>query len=141
MPAKLELGLSLTRELTVPPEWSAHRMGNPGVDVFSTPALVGWLDVLAHECLLPALEAGQGTVGTKVVVNHLAATPIGMRVRATARVTAIDGKRIQVDVEAHDEQEQIASGFIERYIVGSMPKFLERVAAKARGERHDPRQR
>jgi predicted thioesterase len=136
---ELKIGLSRHEETVVPPEWSADRMGNPGVPVFSTPALVGWLDVLAHACIVPTLEPGQGTVGTKININHLAATPIGMKVRADAEVVEIDGKRVLVKIDAHDEHEQIASGAIERYVVGSIPKFLERVAAKARGERREKR--
>jgi fluoroacetyl-CoA thioesterase len=139
MHKKLELGLSLAMERTVPPDWSADRFGNPGIEVFSTPALVGLLDVLAHECVMQSLDAGQGTVGTKVIINHLAATPIGMKVRATAEVTKIDGKRILVKVEAFDEHEQIASGTIERYILGSVREFIARLAAKARGEQREKR--
>ena len=139
MPKKLELGLSLSTEKTVLPDWSADRMGNPGIEVFSTPALVGLLDALAHACLVPALGPGQGTVGTKIDVSHLAATPIGMKVRATAEVVKVEGKRILVRVEAFDERDKIASGTIERYILGSVTEFIERVAAKARGELREKR--
>ncbi len=112
MPEKLQLGLSCTTEKIVLPEWSADRMGNPGIDVFATPAVVGLLDVLAHECIVPTLGPGEGSVGTKINIEHLAATPIGMRVRARAEVVKIDGKRVLVKVEAHDEHEQIAVGTI-----------------------------
>jgi predicted thioesterase len=139
MPRKLELGLSLTSERVVPPEWSADRMGNPGIEVFSTPALVGLLDVLAHQCLVPALEPGQGTVGTRIEISHLAATPIGMKVRATAEVVRIEGKRVLVKVEAFDERDQIASGTIERYVLDSVARFVGKVAAKARGEPNEKR--
>jgi fluoroacetyl-CoA thioesterase len=141
MPKKLERGLTRTTERVVSLDWSADRMGNPGIEVFATPALVGLLDVLAHECIMPTLETDQGTVGTKININHLAATPIGMKVRAKAEVIEIEGKRVLVKVEAYDEHEQIASGTVERYIVGSVKQFVERIAAKARGERREKRDR
>jgi fluoroacetyl-CoA thioesterase len=137
MPVKLEPGLSLTMEKIVPPEWSADGMGNPGFNVFSTPALVGLLDVLARDCVASTLKPGQGSVGAKIDVAHLAPTPIGMKVRARAEVVKIDGKRIVLRIEAYDEQEQIASGTIEHYIISSVEGFLDRVAAKARGERRE----
>ena len=112
-------------------------MGNPGIHVLSTPALVGVLDLLACECLVPALETGQGSVGTKINVSHLAATPVGMKIWARAEVVEVEGKRIVLKVEARDEHELIASGTIERYIMGSVQKFLARISAKSRGERHE----
>ena len=55
---------------------------------------------------------------------------MGMKIRAQAEVVKIDGKRVLVKVEAHDEVEMIARGTIERYITGSIPRFLERTYAK-----------
>src|SRR5262245_22249389 len=130
MPEKLELGRTLTVEWTVGKQHSAEQFGNPGVPVFATPAVVWLLDLLAHQVLVPTMEAGQGTLGTQINIDHLAATPVGMKVFARAEVAKIDGKRVLVKVEARDECEPIAAGTIERYITGSIPKFLERTYAK-----------
>lgn len=114
----------------VTPETFATRWGNPGIEVLATPVVVGWLEDAAIRAVQPYLEPGQGSVGTMVSMKHLAATPAGMMVRATATVTEVDGRRIRFSVEAHDEKEKIAEGEHERFIV-NMSKFLERVGQKA----------
>jgi len=126
------VGRTITSEWVVSEQTSAESFGNPGVPVFATPAVVWMLDVLAHQVLVPTLEPGQGTLGTQINVAHLAATPVGMKVFATAEVLEINGKRILVKVDARDEKEPIASGTIERYITGSVERFLERTYAKAK---------
>jgi predicted thioesterase len=126
----LRIGRSLEVDWVVGREHSAESFGNPGVPVFATPAVVWLLDSLAHQCIVPTLDPDQGTLGTKIQIEHLAATPIGMKVHARAEVAQIDGKRVQVRVEAHDEAEMIARGTIERYITQSIPRFLERTYAK-----------
>lgn len=126
----LAVGRTLKVEWLAGPQHSAENFGNPGVPVFATPAVVWLLDSLAHQVIVPTLEPNQGTLGTKINIEHLAATPMGMKVRARAEVVQIDGKRVLVAVEASDEVEMIARGTIERYITGSIPKFLERTYAK-----------
>jgi fluoroacetyl-CoA thioesterase len=127
---KLVAGRTLEVEWIAGAQHSAENFGNPGVPVFATPAVVWLLDSLAHQVIVPTLEPDQGTLGTKINIEHLAATPIGMKVRARVEVAQIDGKRVLVAVEARDEVEMIARGTIERYITGSIPKFLERTYAK-----------
>jgi fluoroacetyl-CoA thioesterase len=127
---ELQIGRSLEVEWAVGPKHSAENFGNPGVPVFATPAVVWLLDSLAHECIVPTLEPGQGTLGTNIQIEHLAATPLGMKVHARAEIAQIDRKRVLVRVEAYDESEMIARGTIERYITGSIARFLERTYAK-----------
>ena len=127
---ELQVGRTLDVEWTAGPQHSAENFGNPGVPVFATPAVVWLLDSLAHQVIVPTLDENQGTLGTKINIDHLAATPIGMKVRARAEVIQIDGKRVLVRVEAHDEVELIARGTVERYITGSISSFLERTYAK-----------
>jgi fluoroacetyl-CoA thioesterase len=127
---ELKVGRILDVEWVAGPQHSAENFGNPGVPVFATPAVVWLLDSLAHQVIVPTLDKDQGTLGTKIDIEHLAATPMGMKVRARAEVVQIDGKRVLVKVEAHDEAEMIARGTIERYITNSIPRFLERTYAK-----------
>ncbi len=127
---ELKVGRILDVEWVAGPQHSAENFGNPGVPVFATPAVVWLLDSLAHQVIVPTLDKDQGTLGTKIDIEHLAATPMGMKVRARAEVVQIDGKRVLVKVEAHDESEMIARGTIERYITNSIPRFLERTYAK-----------
>ena len=117
----------------VTPDTFATRWGNPGVEVLATPVVIGWLEDAAIRAVQPYLEPGQASVGTMVSMKHLAATPAGMMVRATATVKVVDGRRIVFSVEAHDEKERIAEGGNERFIV-NMTKFLERVAQKAQSQ-------
>ena len=128
----LEVGQSSEIETVVTPELTAAHFGNPGVEVFATPALIALLEQAAIQCMAPGLEAGQGSAGTQVDVQHLAATPVGMKVVARAELREIDGRRLVFKVEARDEHEPIAEGSHERFIIGSMDKFLARAAAKGK---------
>ena len=127
----LEPGVVGEVQHRVTPETFASKWGNPGIEVLATPVVVGWLEDAAIRAVQPYLEPGQGSVGTLVSMKHLAATPAGMTVRATATVTEVDGRRIRFSVEAHDEKEKIAEGEHERFIV-NMAKFLDRVAQKVK---------
>ena len=127
----LEPGVVGEVQHRVTPETFASKGGDPGVGVLAPPVVVGWLEDAAIRAVQPYLEPGQGSVGTLVSMKHLAATPAGMTVRATATVTEVDGRRIRFSVEAHDEKEKIAEGEHERFIV-NMAKFLDRVAQKVK---------
>lgn len=131
MSEQLEVGRVHELERLVTEDVTADRYGNAGVMVFATPALIALLEAAAIGCIAPTLAEGQGTVGTMVNVQHLAATPIGMKVTARAEVVQIDGRRVTFNVEAQDEREVIAKGIHERFIVNSMDKFLSRAAEKA----------
>ena len=110
---------------------TADALGNKGVHVLATPRLVGLLEAAAIQAVQAALPAGAGTVGTRMDVKHLAATPVGMKVRARAVVREVDGRRYVYDIEAHDEQEKVAEGTHERFQI-NQARFLERVAEKAK---------
>ncbi len=115
---------------TVTPDRTAHAMGNTGVNVFATPFLIGLLEDAAGSVIHPHLPPGASTVGTMVEVKHLAATPVGMRVRAKATLLETDGRRYLFAVEAWDEKERIAEGRHERVVIPNLEKFLERALKK-----------
>ncbi|OAT80689.1 thioesterase family protein [Desulfotomaculum copahuensis] len=108
---------------------TAVAYGSGGVKVFATPAMIGLMEKAALTSVQPYLAEGLTTVGIRVNVEHLAATPIGMQVFATSRLTEIDGKRLVFQVEARDEMEIIGRGVHERFIVAE-EKFLTRAAKK-----------
>jgi hypothetical protein len=83
----LEPGTTNTLTVVVDESMTADRFGNTGVQVLATPMLVSYFELAAHQLAMPVLAPGQGTVGSRIDVRHLAATPIGMRVsfRATQR--------------------------------------------------------
>ena len=118
-------------EIVVEPKDTADAVGNAGVHVLATPRLVAPLEQAAIRAVEPHLPAGVSTVGTRLDVKHLAATPVGMRARVKATLRQVDGRRLVYDLEGHDDLEKIAEGTHERFQV-MQAKFLERAAEKAR---------
>jgi predicted thioesterase len=125
--ATAEIGLTVTEDKT------AHAMGNRGVHVFATPHVIGLLEDAAGAVMRPHYPPGGGSVGTMVEMKHLAATPVGMKVRAKATLLESDGKRYLFSVEAWDEKEKIAEGRHERFVVPDMERFLARAMKKSAG--------
>ena len=116
-------------ERVVLPEHGADRFQNARVTVLATPVLCHWFESAAVLAIAEQLEPGEASVGTRLSVEHLKATPIGMRVRVTARVVAAEGRRINFEVWAFDTMELIARGTHERVVV-DLDRFLARVQAK-----------
>ncbi|MCP5055463.1 MAG: thioesterase family protein [bacterium] len=131
MAETLEAGREFELKREVTPELTADRYGNPGAFVFATPMLVGLLEEAAIRCVAEALEPDAATVGTRVDVEHKAATPVGLTVTARARLIEVDRRRLVFEVEAHDDRELIATGTHERFVLKSLSKFLESAAQKA----------
>src|SRR6185312_7867957 len=98
-------------------ENTAASVGAGGVEVFGTPMMIALMENAAWMAVENALDAGHVTVGTVVNVKHLAATPLGQKVRATAELMEIDRRRLIFKVEAYDEKQKIGEGQHERFIV------------------------
>ncbi|HEX7786808.1 MAG TPA: thioesterase family protein [Methylomirabilota bacterium] len=132
----LEPGQTAEVRRVVTPELTADVLGNPGVTVFATPFVLTLLENAAHAVMAPHLPPGGATVGTRVDMRHLAATPPGMTVRAKAVLLETDGRRCLFDVEAWDDVDKIAEGRHERFVVADLGRFLERANSKrVRGPR------
>lgn len=114
----------------VKPEYTAKSLGSGGVDVLATPMLVALMEGAARDAVQASLPTGWTTVGTRVNIEHLAATPVGMKVTARARLTQVEGRRLVFDVEAYDEGEKVGQGQHERFIVIS-ERFESKARAKA----------
>ena len=99
--------------------------------VFATPMMVTAMENAALNAVREYLEPGESVVGTVVNVRHLAATPAGPTVTATAEVTKVDGRRIEFDVSARDEIEEIGNGTHERMVV-DLARIAKRLDAKKR---------
>ena len=125
----LRVGLTASVSTEVTEGNTAIAYGSGGVKVFATPAMIGLMEKAALSCVDPVLPAGMATVGTKVEVSHLAATPVGMQVRAQAELLEIDGKRLVFRVEAYDEAGLIGEGKHERFII-DLERFISRAEAK-----------
>ncbi len=107
-------------------------LGVAGARVLGTPYLIGQLEMTARDSVKPLLEDGFDTVGTRVDVRHLAATPLGMRVTFRSELIGIDERRLSFRVEAFDEIDKISEGTHERAII-NVSKFAARVQAKGQG--------
>jgi fluoroacetyl-CoA thioesterase len=127
--AEIPVGTKTEKILLVTSENAINFLGQEGARVLSTPHMIGYMERTCRDTVLPLLDAGHDTVGTHVNVYHLAAAPLGMSVRFTAEVTAVDGRRIQFRVEAWDEKEKIGEGTHERVVI-NVAKFATRMAAK-----------
>ena len=119
----LHAGMTGEATTTVVHENTAAAVGAGGVEVFGTPMMIALMENAAWQAVADQLDAGHVTVGTLVNVKHLAATPLGQRVRATAELVEIDRRRLVFKVEAYDEKQKIGEGFHERFIV-ALERFL-----------------
>ncbi|MBM4443628.1 MAG: thioesterase family protein [Candidatus Rokubacteria bacterium] len=129
----MSLAPGTTHEIrrTVTADQTADAMGNTGVMVFATPAVLTFIENACSAMLLPHLPAGAATVGTKVDMKHLGATPLGMEVRATATLLETDGRKFVFSVEVWDTKEKVAEATHERFLVNDLAKFLARAMKKA----------
>lgn len=114
----------------VTPENTAARWGSGLVAGYSTPALVALMENAAFAATEKILPAGQTTVGIEVNIKHLAATPVGMHVRARAELIAVDGRKLTFNVEAWDDVEKIGEGSHTRFVV-DVARFDKRMQDKS----------
>lgn len=107
-------------------------LGVDGARVLGTPYMIYYLEMTARNSVKPLLEEGYDTVGARVDVRHLAATPMGMQVTFRSELTGREDRRLFFKVEAFDDKEKVGEGTHERAIV-DVGKFAARVQAKAAG--------
>jgi len=129
MNEKLRPGLSGSAELVVAEEHTAPRVGSGRVHVLATPVMINLIEAAALVAVEHLLDPGYQSLGTVLQVRHIAATPVGMRVRATAEVTKVEGRTLHFRVEARDERDLIGDGTHERMIV-NVERFDKRVQEK-----------
>ena len=126
----LEPGLEGRMELKVGPKDLASNYGNPGADVLATMVLATLLELSSLGAVEPFLSPDQICVGSRLDFRHLAPTPEGLTVTATAKLVEVDRRRLVFEVEARDEKELVAQGRHERFVV-DRAKFQAQVAAKS----------
>ena len=125
----LKIGLKAQKDDTVTDKNVASTYGSGGIAVYATPAMIGLMENTALAAVDHLLPQGCCTVGTDLNVKHLSATPVGMKVYATAELLNIDGRALSFRVEAYDEAGKIGEGTHGRFIV-EMEKFLARAMNK-----------
>jgi predicted thioesterase len=122
-------GLTGNAELVVGEQHTAPRIGSGKVHVLATPVMINLIEAAALAAVEHLLPAGHQSLGTVLNVRHIAATPVGMRVSASASVEKVEGRTVFFRVEAHDEKELIGDGAHERVVV-DVAKFDQRVQRK-----------
>ena len=123
----LEVGMRGEAALVVGEKETAAAFGAGGVRVLGTPVMIGLMENAAWTLVQPEMNEGETTVGTLVQVRHLAATPVGGHVVATAELVEIDGRRLVFRVTARDDQQLVGEGTHERARV-LLDRFLARLA-------------
>ena len=126
------IGMKGRAETIVDHSLTAMEAGSGTLPVFATPWMCALMEKAAWTALSPALTEDESTVGTKLSISHVSATPIGLKVWAECEVTAVDGKRIEFKVAAYDEKGLIGEGTHERFVVTN-EKFLAKTARKLEG--------
>src|SRR3982751_2093025 len=126
---EIQAGLCGTAEITVGDEHTAPRVGSGRVHVLATPVMINLIEAAALAAVEPLLPEGYQSLGTVLNVRHVAATPVGMRLRASAEVLGVEGRTIRFRVEARDEKELVGDGTHERVVV-NVAKFDDRVQRK-----------
>ena len=125
----LKRGAAHVNRLTIDRDRTIDFMGEEG-RVYGTPFLVRDIEQTCRQLLLQYAEPGEDSVGMEIAVRHLAPTLLGMEVEITAKVTAVDGRKIAFEVSAKDQLEPIGTGTHARFVVDKT-KTYERLKAKA----------
>ncbi|WP_214110799.1 thioesterase family protein [Acrocarpospora catenulata] len=120
-------GLRAHRLIMVEPEDTAIAVGSGDVPVLATPRLLAFAEGVSAAAVAPALAPGQTSVGTKVALDHLAASGLGAQVEISAELTEVDGRRLIFAVTAMDGHGTlVATAVIERIVVDRQ-RFLDRL--------------
>jgi fluoroacetyl-CoA thioesterase len=129
-------GLTGEASVMVGPEHTAPRIGSGRVHVLATPVMINMMEAAALAAVEHLLPVGHQSLGTALDVEHYAATPTGMQLRATAELIGVDGRTLSFRVEAHDDKERVGHGTHRRVVV-NVERFDARVRRKV-GESAGP---
>ena len=123
------VGMKFRVEDVVTQDNTAIAAGSGTLPVFATPFMCALMEKAAWMAISPALSEGESSVGTKLSISHLSASPVGLNVWAESEVTLVDGKRIEFKVTAGDAKGLIGEGTHERFIIAN-ERFLAKTAKK-----------
>ena len=128
----IQRGVVGSAQLVVGEEHTAPRVGSGKVHVLATPVMINLIEAAALAAIEHLLPPGHQSLGTRLDVRHIAATPVGMKIFASATVESVSGRTVTFRVEARDEKELIGDGMHERVVV-NVAKFDARVQRKLAG--------
>lgn len=123
----ITVGMKYTAKKLVTADMTAKAVGSGGLEVLGTPFMMALMECAAMWCIQPELPEGKGTVGVDIQSSHLAPTPVGMKITATAEITAVseNGKLVTFKVQAFDEEGLIGEGVHTRAVI-SNERFLQK---------------
>ena len=130
IPDTLQPGLVGSTEIVVGTRDTAPHVGSGKIKVLATPVMVGLMEEASLNAVEGLLPQGYQTVGTRLDITHVAATPVGLHVTARAELVKIDGRRLTFRIWADDERDRIGEGTHERIIV-EVARFDARAQEKA----------
>ncbi len=125
----LEPGISLEQKRVVRRDDCITFLGADVRPSLATPAMIKWMEFCCRDAIFPHLEEGNDSVGVKVSVSHVAATPMGQQVTYAATVAEVDGRRVRFAVEASAGTEVVGKGTHERFVV-DVKRFAARLRKK-----------
>ena len=125
----VEIGIKGRQDEIVTEELTASHIGCGAVRVFATPMMISLMEETCQRSVVPYLEEGQETVGTKVDIAHVSSTPVGMKVWCESELIYIDRRRFVFKVAAYDEKGLIGEGRHERFII-DIARFKEKTESK-----------
>ena len=125
----LEAGKTFVIEKEVTGLDTAKVFGSGELEVLATPKMIALMEEASYKCVADGLDTGSSTVGTYLDVKHLAATPVGMKVRVESTLDAVDGRKLTFTVKAYDEAGLIGEGKHERFVIFS-EKFVAKTYSK-----------
>ncbi len=126
---EMETGITGQQEEIVTEEKTAKAMGSGELPVYATPAMIALIEKTAWMSVAGELEEGQGTVGTKLAVEHVSASPLGAHITCKTTLVGVDRRRLLFSVEVSDDAGLIGRGTHERFIVDN-----EKFVTKAQGK-------
>ncbi|MET7336237.1 hotdog domain-containing protein [Nonomuraea sp. NPDC005650] len=124
-------GLRAQLLIMVEMEDTAKRLGSGDVPVLATPRLLALAETATVRAVEKHLAPGETSVGTRVTLEHLAASPLGTHVQIGVELTEVDGRRLVFAFEAHDKHTVVGRGTIERVVV-DRARFLARAQQSTR---------
>lgn len=125
----ITVGMTGNVSTMVEREDTAYEVGSGSLLVYATPCMVALMEGAACEAIADALPEEKTSVGTELNISHLAATPVGLEVRAEAEVIQVDGNTITFQVTAYDETGKIGEGVHKRVVVNTQ-RFLDKAYSK-----------
>ena len=128
MSEPLQAGLTLTRRIDIDRERTISFMGDE-CRVYSTPRMLYDIEMACRDLLLEHIESGKDSVGTRVELDHVGATLMGMWVEVSVTLATVNGNAVAFDFTVRDAVEEVARGKHNRFIVG-IEKTAQRLQAK-----------